>query len=99
MRSVSRTSIDPLGGNGDDRHRLLFHHLPLAVICAALVALFSAAPMFDVTADRHADLVSHALPQVRVESTPAGVRSHGSERHVSAVLARTGHGTEHAVMM
>src|SRR5262249_1241819 len=95
MQSASRPSIGWLGPRGDHCRRLLFHHLPLAIISVVLVVLFTAAPVFDVTAYGHPDIVTHAVPQAQADSTPTSAHGHGSERHDGAAGARLCHVTEH----
>jgi len=60
--------------------RFLVHHVPLALASAGLLALFMAAPTFDASKYRHADVVSGGFPRVQSEDGSAGrVGGHRAE--------------------
>ena len=46
MQPETRSSNQPIGAGGDQRRRLLFHHLPLAVSSAAVFVLWMTVPVF-----------------------------------------------------
>lgn len=95
-----RSSIQPLGTNGDQRHRVFFHHVPMAVASAAILIAFMMLPLFDPNAYPHGDVVSSMFPQARRESGPTShgvdrTRVHGNE----AQTGSTGHNRDHAGLM
>lgn len=96
MESIAR-SIGPLGANGQ-RHRMLFHHIPLAIASVGLIVLFTTLPRFDVNASDHVDLMTGAFPQARAsaaETKPdAQAHSHGQR-----TARGTNHGSERATAM
>jgi sulfoxide reductase heme-binding subunit YedZ len=78
---VARTAGPSLRGSlkgGDQRRRLLLHHLPLALVSAVVLFAFTSAPLFDVDRYPHVDLRSGAVPQLR-ERAGAGPGEHGAE--------------------
>lgn len=60
----------PLGTGRDWRHRLLFHHLPLALVSAVLFAMFLGLTPF-TTNEGHGDIFSGVFPQQRDGGAPA----------------------------
>lgn len=72
-----RSSIQPLGTNGDQRRRVLFHHVPIVVASAAILVAFMTVPLFNANANPHGDVVTGTFPQERRESQPT---SHGVDR-------------------
>jgi len=91
MESVAR-SIGPLGARRQ-RHRMLFHHIPLAIASVGLVVLFTTLPRFDVSAYDHVDLMTGAFPQPRASAaeTKRDASTHGQQ-----TARGTNHGNEHA---
>lgn len=94
------SSAPPLGTSGDQRRRVLFHHVPMAVASAAVLILFMTLPLFDANAYPHGDVISASFPQVRRESRPT---THDGDRtggHGHEVETRsTGHNRGHAEPM
>jgi sulfoxide reductase heme-binding subunit YedZ len=69
---------------GDQRRRVLRHHVPLAIVTAVALGVFMTLPTFDVSADRGSvDLSSGPLPQPRGERPM---------EHGQVQPAPTGHG-------
>lgn len=91
---VFRSSIQPLGSNGDQRRRVLLHHVPLALASALLLVLFMTVPRFDAHAYEHGDIVSGTFPQAQSGAGPMG---HGTERtgHDGAQRGLTDHSGDH----
>ena len=79
---------------GDQRHRLVRHHLPLATASAIVLVLFLGLPTFDTAANRvSVDLTSGPLPQSRGERGPEHESSTpGLTDHGAAPSASPGHG-------
>jgi sulfoxide reductase heme-binding subunit YedZ len=71
-KPATRSSNPPLGTSGDQRRRLLLHHVPLALASAVVLVLFMTLPPFDANTYPHADIFSGALPQERGEGEPMG---------------------------
>src|SRR5712691_4362245 len=95
MKPAAGLSIRPLGTDGDQRRRFLFHHVPLALGSALLLGVFMTVPLFDARAYAHGDIVSGTFPQARGE---AGSMSHGSDRgggHDGAQSEPIGHRGDH----
>lgn len=86
--SALRSSIQPLGTNGDQRRRFLFHHMPIVVTTAAILVAFMTVPLFDASTYPHGDVVSGTFPQERRETRPT---THGADR-----AAGHGHGVQTA---
>src|SRR5881628_293841 len=96
MKPVLGSSIPPLGKDGDQRRRFLFHHLPLALVSALLLVVFMTASLFDIRAYGHEDIMSGAFPQARRDGGPIG---HGAARggeHDGAETRSSEHGGDHA---
>jgi sulfoxide reductase heme-binding subunit YedZ len=96
MQPAPRSSIQPLGTNGDQRRRLFFHHVPLAVASAAILVAFMILPLFDAHAYPHGDIVSGTFPQPRGDG---GSMSHDAEQTGGRQKAQTGptdHGRDHS---
>src|SRR5712691_6099904 len=96
MKPAAGLSIRPLGTDGDQRRRFLFHHVPLALASALLLGVFMTAPRFDARAYAHGDIVSATFPQARDE---ASSMSHGAGRNGSHDGGQTepiGHRRDHA---
>ena len=72
MQVVTESLNQPLGTSGDQRRRLLLHHLPLALVSALVLVLFMSLPLFDASVYPHADIVSGTFPRQRDESGPIG---------------------------
>src|SRR6266851_4236565 len=87
MEPAPRSSIQPLGADGDQRRRFLFHHVPLALASALLLGVFMTAPRFNARAYAHGDIVSATFPQARDE---ASSMSHGAGH--GGPTAHSGHG-------
>jgi sulfoxide reductase heme-binding subunit YedZ len=66
-----------LGTGRDQRRRLLFHHLPLAVGCAVVLWAFMGLPTFDVTAYAAANIFSGRLPEAFPGGGPAAQHEGG----------------------
>jgi len=89
--------------SGDQRRRLLRHHVPLALGSAVVLALFMTLPTFDTSANHGAvDISTGAFPQPRAEREPT---DHGANEsrpmdHDGAegqpAVHGTGTGTDHA---
>src|SRR5262245_61341800 len=94
MEPIAR-SIGPPGANGQ-RHRMLFHHLPLAMASVVLVVLFTMLPLFDVKSYEHADLMTGPFPQARASAaeTESDTRGNAQSRR-TAHVGRTDHRAEH----
>ncbi|MQA92392.1 MAG: hypothetical protein GEU90_19560 [Gemmatimonas sp.] len=69
----ARSSSQPLGTSGDQRRRLVRHHVPLAVASAAVLVLFMTLPLFDATG--HPDFIGQAMGGLAMASE---VLSHNS---------------------
>ena len=95
MQPGPRASIQPLGTDGDQRHRFLFHHVPLALASAAILVAFMTLPPFDANAYPRGDIVSGTFPQLRGEGRSIG---HGTEQtggHERSHTGPTDHAREH----
>src|SRR5262245_59786725 len=90
MEPIAR-SIGPPGANGQ-RHRMLFHHIPLAMASVGLVVLFTMLPLFDVKSYEHADLMTGPFPQARASAaeTESDTRGNAESRR-TAHIGRTDH--------
>jgi sulfoxide reductase heme-binding subunit YedZ len=96
MSSGSPSRIEPLGADGDQRRRFLFHHLPLGVISGLFVGLFTMAPAFDATLYGHADIFTGPFPRLGSEHVSADAVSARSGHHGGGGQAAwTGHGAAH----
>ena len=95
MNPVVGSSIPPLGTDGDQRRRLLFHHLPLALATALLLFAFMTVSLFDARAYGHGDIMSAAFPKARVDGGAVG---HGAVRaeHDGERSRSRPHGSDHA---
>ncbi|MGH2588183.1 MAG: ferric reductase-like transmembrane domain-containing protein, partial [Dehalococcoidia bacterium] len=61
---ATRLSDQPLGGSsGDWRHRLLFHHAPLALASAVVLVLFTTLPSFDANDYPPGDIFTGTFPK------------------------------------
>ncbi len=96
MKPIVGSSIRPLGTDGDQRRRFLFHHVPLVLGSALLLLAFMMVPLFDVHAYAHGDLMSGPFPHVQSGGGPMGHAADRSRDHDGPQPGRRGHGGEHA---
>ena len=98
-QTATQFSNEPLGTGRDLRRRLLLHHVPLALVSAAVLVLFMSLPFFEVTMHSHVDTVSGAFPHKGGEDH-AGPTGHGGEHvglmhHGGHHAGPMGHGADH----
>ena len=83
MQAATRPSR-PFGTRRSWRRRLLFHHAPLALASAAVLALFVTVPIFDSTRYHHvADISSNTFPR------PSGMEMDATEMGASIIHRST----------
>jgi sulfoxide reductase heme-binding subunit YedZ len=99
MQPAPRSSIQPLGANGDQRRRFLFHHVPLALVSAVLLVLFMNFRLFDTTRYPHGDVVSGTFPQARADSGSMRRDAEPTGGHERTHTAQTDHASNHAGSM
>jgi methionine sulfoxide reductase heme-binding subunit len=94
MPPDAQSSVSPLGTNGDQRRRFLFHHLPLAVASTLILGLFATVQVFDASAYRHGDIVTGTFPKGAADTEEGG--SHQTSHHEGgAQTRRTDHSGHH----
>ncbi|MQA92985.1 MAG: hypothetical protein GEU90_22735, partial [Gemmatimonas sp.] len=98
MPPTAKSSNQPLGTSGDQRRRVLCHHLPLAVASAVALALFMSVPIFDAKLFPHGDIFSGTFPQQR-DGDHTGPMGHHEDhtglRHGGGHTGPMGHGEDH----
>jgi sulfoxide reductase heme-binding subunit YedZ len=86
-----------IGADGDQRRRVLFHHVPIALASAVALALFTGLPIFNAPAFPHPDIVSGVFPKAPIEGGATGhAGSHtGTAEKDRGLHEPMSHGAQH----
>ncbi|HEV8393257.1 MAG TPA: hypothetical protein VGQ37_03240, partial [Vicinamibacterales bacterium] len=95
-KAVVGSSMRPLGTDGGQGRRFLFHHLPLALASAGFLVVFMTAPRFDAHASAHGDITSGPFPRARAAGGPMGHAAPGDPERDGAPTGMRSHGADHA---